>query len=354
MQLSICDVTLWGLKRTNPDGVSSDALIRIVSAIDSLNVDSILIPDELLIEPETAASLCSAVTSAEIIFAVTDPGSLIERIANTQRSEYSIRFMNLDDSSATADFNSLRTSSCLRVECEVDINSALASETLISSEKQGIDRLILTDRSGSLLPHQTEQILKQIVPRQSDKRQLGCRFRHDMGVSMANSLIAATQGIQSLDCSILGVGPYAGYTPLEEVATTLRIHSEQYSCTTKIKTENLLPVNQLVSEQLGLSICPNKPVSGENIFATEAGIHQDGLLKNPDTYLPYRPELVGASGIQLVIGRHSGKRAVAHRLEELGHSPQDEQVLHILDLIKKLPKGEKVTDDKLSQLFTQS
>ena len=82
-----------------------------------------------------------------------------------------------------------------------------------------------------------------------------------------------------------------------------------------------------------------KPIGGANIFATEAGIHQDGLLKNPDTYLPYRPEKVGASGIQLVLGRHSGRRAVAERLVELGIDSSEPTVLKVIDGIKRLPKG---------------
>ena len=87
-----------------------------------------------------------------------------------------------------------------------------------------------------------------------------------------------------------------------------------------------------------------KPVSGRNIFATEAGIHQDGLLKNPDTYLPFRPEKVGADGVQLVLGRHSGRKAVAHRLQSLGLSDTDENIQRVLEAIKTLPKGQVVDD----------
>ena len=92
-----------------------------------------------------------------------------------------------------------------------------------------------------------------------------------------------------------------------------------------------------------------KPVAGKNIFATEAGIHQDGLLKNPDTYLPFRPERVGAEGLKLILGRHSGRRAVAHRLKELGLEASDEQVEKVLEAIKTLPKGQTVEDDWLKQ-----
>ena len=92
--------------------------------------------------------------------------------------------------------------------------------------------------------------------------------------------------------------------------------------------------------------------SGPNISATEAGIHQDGLLKNPDTYLPYRPERVGAAGIRLVLGRHSGRRAAAHRLKELGVAePSDSQIAAVLDGIKRLPKGTLIDDAELRRLL---
>ena len=97
-----------------------------------------------------------------------------------------------------------------------------------------------------------------------------------------------------------------------------------------------------------------KPVGGSNVFATEAGIHQDGLLKHPDTYLPFRPEVVGADAIQLVLGRHSGRRAVAHRLASIGLTVSDDDVMQVVELIKQQPKGTVVDDQLLRQLADSS
>src|SRR3989304_5702223 len=146
-------------------------------------------------------------------------------------------------------------------------------------------------------------------------------------------------------------GERAGNASLEEVAMALALHEDQYGRTSKIDTTQLAPLCKLVAELTGIPIPRKKPVAGANIFATEAGIHQDGLLKNPDTYLPFRPERVGAEGIQLVLGRHSGRRAVAHRLRELGIEPDDAQVLEVLEGIKGLPKGTVVEDDVLRSLL---
>ncbi|MAT15785.1 MAG: hypothetical protein CMJ46_11025 [Planctomyces sp.] len=353
-QISICDVTLWGIARSQKNELPSDSLREIVAAIDGLNVDEILIPDSLLSDRDTANSICSAISSAEIIIAVTELETLHERIAHSGRTEYSCRMTKAGNNPVESELDKLKKSGCQRVEWEVDTHSGYSQRLIDDYQGRGIDRLILSDHSGRVLPHQVGPLLKPMMEWNKGPMELGCRFRHDMGVSVANALTAIECGITHLDCSLLGVGPYAGYTPLEELATTLRIHSKQYGGDTRIKTEKLIEANQLVSRLLNLPICPNKPVSGENIFATEAGIHQDGLLKNPDTYLPYRPELVGAAGIQLVIGRHSGKRAVAHRLEELGHTANDAQVMEVLQLIKTLPKGEKVTNDKLTELFSRT
>ncbi len=130
----------------------------------------------------------------------------------------------------------------------------------------------------------------------------------------------------------------------------LALHEDQYGVKIKIDTTRLYELTQLVAELTGIGLSPMKPVGGDNIFATEAGIHQDGLLKNPDTYLPFRPEKVGAKGIRLVLGRHSGRRAVAHRLHELGIELSDEQVLAVLDGIKEVPKGVSIDDDLLAEL----
>jgi 2-isopropylmalate synthase len=129
----------------------------------------------------------------------------------------------------------------------------------------------------------------------------------------------------------------------------LSLHAEQYGVTHNVDTTKLDPLCRLVADLTGIPLPLNKPVAGGNVFATEAGIHQDGLLKNPDTYLPFRPEKVGASGIRLVLGRHSGRRAVAHRLSELGLPAGDEQVTAALDAIKALPKGQTVEDELLRQ-----
>jgi 2-isopropylmalate synthase len=208
------------------------------------------------------------------------------------------------------------------------------------------------DTVGLLTPEKARDFIRGIqdgVPN-IDRVLVAVHFHNDLGLAVANTLACIAEGVQVVQCTINGIGERAGNASLEEVAMALDLHFDQYRRRAKIDTKQLVPVCDLVQRLTGIKPAPNKPVCGQTIFATEAGIHQDGLLKNPDTYLPFRPERVGAAGINLVLGRHSGRRAVAHRLEELGLPSDDEAVARMLDRIKQLPKGTMLDDSLLRQL----
>jgi 2-isopropylmalate synthase len=208
------------------------------------------------------------------------------------------------------------------------------------------------DTVGLLTPDKARDVIRHIqdhVPN-IDRALLAVHFHNDLGLAVANTLACIKEGANVVQCTVNGIGERAGNAALEEVAMALVLHADEFGRTAKIDTTKLAPLCRLVAELTGIPLSANKPVGGANIFATEAGIHQDGLLKNPDTYLPYRPERVGAEGIRLVIGRHSGRRAVAHRLQELGLPLPDGQVLAVLEAIKRLPKGTTVDDATLRRL----
>lgn len=207
------------------------------------------------------------------------------------------------------------------------------------------------DTVGILTPEKARDFIRAIqdnVPN-LDKALLAVHFHNDLGLAVANTLACVAEGVNVVQCTINGIGERAGNASLEEVAIALALHPEQYRVNFNVDLTKLHGLCQLVAELTGLPLARNKPIGGENIFATEAGIHQDGLLKNPDTYLPYRPERVGASGLTLVIGRHSGRRAVVHRLHELGHDISDDQLLVVMQAIKQVPKDQRITDDLLKQ-----
>lgn len=216
----------------------------------------------------------------------------------------------------------------------------------------GVTTIGFPDTVGLLTPEKARDFIRGIQDGVSniDRVLFAVHFHNDLGLAVANTLACIQEGVHVVQCTINGIGERAGNASLEEVAMALTLHQDQYGRTAKIDTTKLVPLCKLVAELTGVRMAPNKPIAGETIFATEAGIHQDGLLKNIDTYLPFRPERVGASGVKLVLGRHSGRRAVAHRLEELGLKLTDDDVTRILDRIKQLPKGTILDDDVLRQL----
>lgn len=210
------------------------------------------------------------------------------------------------------------------------------------------------DTVGLLTPEKTRDFIRLIqdqVPN-IDRALLAVHFHNDLGLAVANTLAGIAEGANVVQCTVNGIGERAGNASLEEVVMALTMHQDQYRRHHRIDTTTLFPLCQLVAELTGIAIPRMKPIGGANVFATEAGIHQDGLLKNPDTYLPFRPEAVGAGEIQLVLGRHSGRRAVAHRLQCLAIPFNDELLAVIVEHLKQLPKGTVVTDDLLRTLVS--
>lgn len=205
------------------------------------------------------------------------------------------------------------------------------------------------DTVGLMTPESVREAMRRLqedVPN-LDRALFAVHFHNDLGLATANALAAIQEGAHIIQGTINGIGERAGNTSLEEVALAVALHPNEFGELEKFDLSRANSVCRLVSEKTGIPIPVNKPVAGRNVFATEAGIHQDGLLKNPDTYLPYRPELVGADGIELILGRHSGKRAVAHRLEQLGYSADDDHVARVLVAMKALPKGAEIDDAQL-------
>lgn len=208
------------------------------------------------------------------------------------------------------------------------------------------------DTVGLCTPEMARDFIRHIqdtVPN-LDKALLAGHFHNDLGLAVANTLAAIEEGVNVVQCTVNGIGERAGNACLEEVAVALALHKEQYGREGKVDCTKLFALSHLVAELTGIRFAPNKPIAGRTVFATEAGIHQDGLLKNIDTYLPFRPEFVGAGEVELVLGRHSGRRAVAHRLETLGLKLSDSQVLEVLEGIKAVPKGTMIDDALLRQL----
>ena len=157
---------------------------------------------------------------------------------------------------------------------------------------------------------------------------LSSHCHDDLGLAVANSLAAIEAGARQVECTINGIGERAGNASLEEIAAALYVRADHYGVTTRIKLDQLYPTSQELGNVITFRPSPNKAVVGANAFAHESGIHQHGMLANPLCYEIMTPALVGVSKTNLVLGKHSGRAALRHRLEELGYSLDRDELQH--------------------------
>jgi len=178
----------------------------------------------------------------------------------------------------------------------------------------------LPDTVGYCIPTEYAALFELVRSRvpQSAGVTLSSHCHNDLGLAVANTLAALSAGAQQVECTINGIGERAGNAALEEVAAALLVRKDKFPCTHSLVLERLYAASQLLCEIIGFGPQPNKAVVGRNAFAHEAGIHQHGVLANPLTYEIMRPATFGVPHNQIVLGKHSGRRALAHRLEELG------------------------------------
>jgi 2-isopropylmalate synthase len=157
---------------------------------------------------------------------------------------------------------------------------------------------------------------------------LSSHCHDDLGMAVANSLAAIQNGARQVECTINGIGERAGNAALEEIAAALYVRGDQYGMSTNIKLEKLYDTSQVLGQIITFRPSPNKAIVGENAFAHESGIHQHGMLANPLCYEIMTPALVGVAKTHLVLGKHSGRAALRHRLEQLGFALTREELQH--------------------------
>jgi 2-isopropylmalate synthase len=158
-------------------------------------------------------------------------------------------------------------------------------------------------------------------------------------------------GVRQVECTINGIGERAGNCSLEELVMILKVRQDILPFTTGIRTEELFSASQLLTEIIGVGVQPNKAIVGKNAFAHEAGIHQDGFLKERTTYEIMDPKSVGVPSSQLVVGKHSGRHAVADRCSHLGFSPSHDQLEAIYHkVIAVCDKKKWLTDDEIADI----
>jgi len=176
----------------------------------------------------------------------------------------------------------------------------------------------IPDTVGYSTPDEYGELIGRIVKALGDTAVVSVHCHDDLGLAVANSLAAVRAGARQIECTINGIGERAGNCSLEEVVMVMQTRNDRYPYKTGIHPEHLFPASQLLSSIISFGPQPNKAIVGRNAFAHEAGIHQDGFLKEPTTYEIINPKSVGVPESRLVLGKHSGRHALKNRCEELG------------------------------------
>ncbi len=220
-------------------------------------------------------------------------------------------------------------------------------QVLTVAIQAGAQTLNIPDTVGYTTPSEFGGLIagiRQNVPGAKDVV-ISAHCHDDLGLATANTLAAIQNGARQVEVTINGIGERAGNTSLEEVVMALHTRPHVYCVETHIDTTQIARISRLVSAYTGIPVQPNKAIVGANAFAHEAGIHQDGMLKNPLTYEIMRPETIGINESRLVLGKHSGRHAFQSKIVELGYDLKDDQLNRVFQRFKDLCDKKKVVSD---------
>jgi 2-isopropylmalate synthase len=211
----------------------------------------------------------------------------------------------------------------------------------------GATTINLPDTVGYTVPDEIRDFFSDIRRRvpNSDKAVFSTHCHDDLGLAVANSLAAFEGGVRQVECTVNGVGERAGNASLEEIVMALRVRRDRLPYDTAIRSEGLFAASQLLSRTVEEPVQANKAIVGRNAFAHEAGIHQDGMLKDARTYEIMRPQDVGQNAEQLVLGRHSGRHAVQRRAEQLGLMLTQNELVHVYNAVITMGEHRKAIGD---------
>src|SRR6202521_533232 len=202
----------------------------------------------------------------------------------------------------------------------------------------GATVLNLPDTVGYAVPEEYGAMFRRVREYLGDPAgvTLSAHCHDDLGLAVANSLAAVQAGVRQIECTINGIGERAGNAALEEIVVALAVRKENFGVATGVRLEELFRTSRMLTEITGAQVAPNKAVVGANAFAHEAGIHQDGIIKNPLTYEIISPQTVGVPSRSLVLGKHSGRNALRMTLRDLGYEASDTELAEVYSRVTAL------------------
>ncbi len=222
--------------------------------------------------------------------------------------------------------------------------------------KAGATTVNIPDTVGYTIPEEYTHFMRTLIERvpNSDKAVFSVHCHNDLGMAVANSLAGIQGGARQVECTINGIGERAGNAALEEIVMAINVRQDKFPYWNKIDTTMLTHASKVVSAATSFPVQYNKAIVGRNAFAHESGIHQDGVLKNAQTYEIMRPETVGVKQSSLVLGKHSGRHAFVHKLQELGYKLADNQIEDAFVRMKALADRKKdIYDEDIEALVDE-
>lgn len=223
--------------------------------------------------------------------------------------------------------------------------------------EEGATTVNLPDTVGYATPEEYGGMFREVRRRVPAAHSvvLSAHCHDDLGLAVANSLAAIAAGAGQVECTVNGIGERAGNAALEEIVMAGRVRASQYGFATGIESRELYRTSQMLSHCTGVFPQPNKAIVGRNAFAHEAGIHQHGVLQNGRTYEIIEPDTVGIARSSLILGRHSGRHALARRFQELGYDIEDAQLGTIYQAFLQLAERKRqILDEDLLALLHES
>lgn len=221
------------------------------------------------------------------------------------------------------------------------------AEVVEKAVEAGATTINIPDTVGYAVPSQYAAAIRHLKQnvRGIDKTVLSVHCHNDLGLAVSNSLAAVFEGARQVECTINGLGERAGNAALEEIVMAVRTRADFFQVQTSINTKRLCPTSRLVAHITGIQVQRNKAIVGQNAFAHESGIHQDGMLKERSTYEIMRPEDVGLARTELVLGKHSGRHALRERVRALGYHLDEAQLQRVFEGFKALADRKKEVYD---------
>lgn len=222
------------------------------------------------------------------------------------------------------------------------------AEVFAAAIENGATIINIPDTVGYSVPKEFGPFVKELISKipNRDKAIFSCHCHNDLGLAVANSLLGIENGCRQVECTVNGIGERAGNASLEEIVMTLHTRKDLFLYHTEIVTEEICRSSHLLGNMTGAFVQPNKAIVGKNAFAHEAGIHQDGVLKNALTYEIMTPQTVGLMSSTLVMGKHSGRHALRNKYEELGYDLNQDELNRAYFFFTKLADQKKEVYDE--------